>query len=94
MSWAAVAKSEPAKVVQKEEESDSKPRIAVVDANAIISGEHLLSLMRFNEKVVTVPEVLKEVRDKQSRQALQSLPYTIHSQEPAEESVKAGGRVG
>ncbi|GAB4823751.1 hypothetical protein N2152v2_010797 [Parachlorella kessleri] len=89
MSWAAIARSEPAKVVQKVEESDSKARIAVVDANAIINGEHLLSLMRFNEKVVTVPEVLKEVRDKQSRQTLQSLPYTIHTQEPAEESVKA-----
>lgn len=89
-SWAAIAKSEPVKVAQKEEDVEEKPRIAVVDANAIISGESLLQLMRFNDKVVTIPEVLKEIRDKQSRQTLQNLPFTIQTQEPAEESVKAG----
>lgn len=90
MSWAAIARQEPVKAAPKEEDAAAKPRVAVVDANAIISGEGLLALMRSNDRVVTVPEVLREVRDKQSRQTLQNLPYTIQTQEPAEESMKAG----
>lgn len=88
-SWAAIAKAEPVKQEAKHDDVIKQPRVAVVDANAIINGEHLLSLMRFNDKLVTVPEVLREVRDKQSRQTLQNLPYTIQTEEPSEESVKS-----
>jgi RNA-binding protein NOB1 len=90
MSWAAIAKSEPVKaapvvVIEKERQS-----VAVIDANAIINGNGLLNLMRSAEKIVTIPEVLREVRDKQSRAALEALPFKITTQEPSEESVKAG----
>lgn len=92
-SWAAIAKAEPVKQEAKHDDVIKQPRVAVVDANAIINGEHLLSLMRFNDKLVTVPEVLREVRDKQSRQTLQNLPYTIQTEEPSEESVKSGAKI-
>ena len=39
---------------------------------------------------MTTPEVLREVRDKQSRAALAALPFSIETREPAEESLKAG----
>lgn len=94
-SWASIARAEPApKPEAKEEDPAARPKIAVVDANAIIAGEGLLSLMRWNDRVVTVPEVLREVRDKQSRAALQNLPFSIETLEPAEDSVKAGARQG
>ena len=61
----------------------------MVDANALIAGTGLLDLVRFADRCVTTPEVLREVRDKQSRAALEALPLTVETQEPAEESVKA-----
>lgn len=89
-SWATIAKAEPKVAAEAPLEPESKPRVAVLDANAIINGSGLLNLMRFADRVVTVPEVLKEVRDKQSRSVLATLPFTIETQEPSEESLKAG----
>ena len=90
MNWAAVAKSEPVKAVPVHDASAPKPRVAVVDANALITQHGLLNLVRFADKCVTTPEVLREVRDKQSRATLAALPFTIETQEPADESIKAG----
>lgn len=94
MNWAAVAKSEPVKAAPVDDGGAPKPRVAVVDANAIITQHGLLNLIRFADKCVTTPEVLREVRDKQSRQTLAALPFTIETQEPADDSVKAGGCPG
>jgi rRNA maturation endonuclease Nob1 len=44
------------------------------------------------ERLVTVQEVINEVRDKQSRAFLASLPFGIDVQEPSEESLKAGAQ--
>ena len=90
MSWAAIAKAPavaPAPII---DDSETKPRIAVIDANAIINGEGLLNLIRFNDKIVTTAEVLKEIRDKKSRDALAALPFTIETREPSDESIRAG----
>lgn len=89
-SWAAIAKTEPIKAAPVVVEEKVRPSVAVIDANAIINGHGLLNLMRSAEKVVTIPEVLREVRDKQSRATLEALPFTIKTQEPSEESIKAG----
>lgn len=89
MNWAAVAKSEPAKAAPVVDVGD-KQRVAVVDANALITQHGILNLVRFADKCVTTAEVLREVRDKQSRQTLAALPFTIDTQEPLDESVKAG----
>ncbi len=89
-TWASIAKTEPPKPAPVVVVEKVRPSVAVIDANAIISGTGLLNLMASTEKVVTIPEVLREVRDQQSRAALAALPFTIHTQEPTEESVKAG----
>lgn len=89
-SWAAIAQKEPVKAAEAPLQIESKPKVAVIDANAIISGDGLMNLMRFAERVVTIPEVLKEVRDKQSRSILAALPFKIETQEPSDESLKAG----
>jgi RNA-binding protein NOB1 len=90
MSWAAIAGTAPPPAAPVEVPAESKPRVAVIDANAIIQGVGLLDLLRVADRVVTIPEVLREVRDKQSRSLLESLPFNIEIQEPSDDSVKAG----
>lgn len=46
MSWAAIAKAEPAKAEPAAEPSESKPRVAVLDANALITQHGILNLVR------------------------------------------------
>eukprot|EP00191_Tetraselmis_sp_GSL018_P018521 CAMPEP_0177590086 /NCGR_PEP_ID=MMETSP0419_2-20121207/7189_1 /TAXON_ID=582737 /ORGANISM="Tetraselmis sp., Strain GSL018" /LENGTH=194 /DNA_ID=CAMNT_0019080563 /DNA_START=35 /DNA_END=616 /DNA_ORIENTATION=- len=87
MSWAAVAGKDPVPKLEKEVLwAEEKPRVAVVDANAIISG---LNLQGLAERAVTVQEVLGEIRDKKSREWLAGLPFKIDTIEPTEASVKA-----
>lgn len=64
--------------------------MAVVDANTLISGSGVLGLGRLADRIVTTPEVLAEVRDKRSRSMLAALPFTVETQEPDEDAVKAG----
>ena len=87
-TWAAITKLDApdAPDVGRGLES-SGISVAVVDTNAVIAG---LQLDRIAETAVTIPEVLSEVRDKQTRQALSNLPFTLQCQQPSEESVKAG----
>lgn len=87
-TWAAVTRldaPEVAPLVQKL--GSSNISVAVVDTNAIISG---LQLHRIADTAVTIPEVLSEVRDKHTRQALANVPFALECQQPTEESVKAG----
>lgn len=91
-SWAKVAKLSPAAPAAVEAPAPSADeRVAIVDANAIISGLRLEGLA---DRFVTVPEVLAEVRDKQSRQFMASLTYGLEAREPAEESLRAGEQLG
>ena len=90
MSWAALVKKEtPVQAGPQAPVPVQSSKLAVVDANAIISG---LRLEGVAERFVTIQDVLDEVRDKQSRQFLTTLPYAIEVREPAEESTKAGVR--
>ncbi|KAL4438664.1 hypothetical protein ABPG77_006268 [Micractinium sp. CCAP 211/92] len=89
MNWAAVAAAPVAPAAPTDSGDAPKPRVAVVDANALITQHGLLNLARFADKAVTTPEVLREVRDKQSRATLAALPFTIETYEPDEEQVKA-----
>lgn len=89
-SWAAIARTVPTPQPIEETLSETKPRVAVIDANAIIHGDGLLNLMRVVDRVVTIPEVLKEIRDSKSRNILNTLPYRIETQDPSEEDVRAG----
>ncbi|PSC73917.1 RNA-binding NOB1 [Micractinium conductrix] len=89
MNWASVAATAAPVAAPAAPTDGPKPRIAVVDANALITQHGLLNLARFSDKCITTPEVLREVRDKQSRASLAALPFAIDTQEPAEDSVKA-----
>ncbi|EFN52880.1 hypothetical protein CHLNCDRAFT_138388 [Chlorella variabilis] len=88
MSWAAVAKTEAVKAPPTLA-GGSHTRVSVIDANALITQHGLLSLA-LADKVVTTPEVLREVRDAQSRATLAALPFAIETQESADESIRAG----
>ncbi|RLN09728.1 RNA-binding protein NOB1 [Panicum miliaceum] len=60
--------------------------VAVVDANAVIAGGSALSTTA--GRLVTVPEVLEEVRDAAARRRLALLPVPVETVEPPPEFVK------
>lgn len=95
-SWASVAKAAqgpaaPAALAPTLDTSQKEMRVVVVDANAIINGVRLEGVA---DKAVTIQEVLEEIRDKQSRQFLATLPFGIEVKEPPEESMAAGAARG
>jgi RNA-binding protein NOB1 len=61
-------------------------RVAVVDANAVIRGVRLEGVA---DAAVTVPEVLAEVRDAQSRAALAALPLGLWTRTAEAEALAA-----
>jgi len=61
----------------------------VLDAGAIIRG-HGLNLFKNTKRIVTVTEVMAEIRDSKARELLNSLPYEIEEISPSNESFKAG----
>ncbi|CAN6461733.1 unnamed protein product [Victoria cruziana] len=60
--------------------------VAVVDANAIIQGGEKLN--DGSKRIVTVHEVLEEIRDPASRHRLASIPFPIEVMEPSPEAIK------
>ncbi len=46
MSWAAIAKTAPVKAEPAAEPGENKPRVAVIDANALITQHGILNLVR------------------------------------------------
>lgn len=85
-----MAKAEPPKTecTCTDTTGRGKP-VAVIDANAIIQREGLLNLKRDFDRIVTIPQVLAEIRDGSSRRALAALPFSIETQEPTDESMQA-----
>lgn len=93
MSWASIACKTPKPTADSSSVALTAKeglKLLVVDANAIIDGVKLEGIA---DKAVTIQEVLDEIKDKQSRQFLASLPYQLEVSEPSEESVQAGGHV-
>ena len=87
-TWAGVASTDaPAPAAVPDPSAAAQPSTAVVDANAIIAG---LRLDCIAEQAVTIQEVLKEIRDKKSREFLEGLPIVLKCLEPTDESVRAG----
>ncbi|XP_037452013.1 RNA-binding protein NOB1-like [Triticum dicoccoides] len=85
----AVARESPAQAVSRIVSScanTSGLAVAVVDANAVISGGAALASTA--GRLVTVPEVLEEVRDAAARRRLALLPTPVETVEPAPEFVK------
>jgi len=91
-SWANVASTAPVPAKTTCIATSDERSVAVIDANAIITHRAgLMNLMQTFERIVTIPEVIVEVRDGESRQALQSLPFKIETLTPSEESMRAVG---
>eukprot|EP01026_Neomeris_dumetosa_P067831 TRINITY_DN6627_c0_g1_i7.p2 TRINITY_DN6627_c0_g1~~TRINITY_DN6627_c0_g1_i7.p2 ORF type:complete len:559 (+),score=79.66 TRINITY_DN6627_c0_g1_i7:63-1739(+) len=79
-SWAQIAGQPKPVVEQVDSEWFNKANtICVVDANAIITGTRV---DRLGDVVVSIPEVLSEVRDKKSREFLDQLPFGIRTMHP------------
>lgn len=59
----------------------------ILDSGPIIKGQvkyHLAS------KFYTIPQVIREIKDAQSRLLLETLPFEIVVRQPTEESLAAG----
>ncbi len=61
----------------------------ILDAGAIIRG-HGLNLFKNTKCIVTVPEVIAEIRDSKARDLLNSLPFEIEERVPSVDAFKAG----
>lgn len=92
MNWAAIAKTEPPKAGDNNQGTcmaEQQRPVAVIDANAIIQRDGLINLKQLYDRIVTIPQVLREIRDGESRRALTALPFDIETQEPTEDSMQA-----
>ena len=70
--------------------SSTKPlEYLVLDAGALIRG-HGLSLYHRSKRIITVPDVLMEIRDSKARELLLSLPFEIEERIPAQSSINIG----
>ena len=65
-------------------------RYLVVDSGPVIKGARLEVAEADN--YITVPEVLKEIRDRQARTGLQLLPFDLDVKEPSDEALAKGER--
>lgn len=61
--------------------------VLVADSGAFIKGAHL---EYWSPWVVTVKEVVSEVKDEAVRRMLQVLPYELHLKEPTQEALSYG----
>ena len=59
----------------------------VVDTGSFIKG---VSFESWSKRVITVKEVLSEIKDTNTRQRLRTLPYEIAFREPSQHSLKHG----
>lgn len=88
-TWASIATKGHQQPAEPSEAAApaQKKSCAVIDTNAIIDGSQL---QLYGKHLATIPEVLKEVRDKKTRDFLERFPFTIKSMEPDPESFRAG----
>ena len=85
--WLAAAKADaPVASAPRVPEAEAGTTKVVVDANAIVKG---IRLERLAEEAVTIPEVLREIKDRQARHTLATLPFELKVRDPDEESIKA-----
>ena len=63
-------------------------KFLVVDSGPLIKGVRLERIDA--DRYVTVPEVMREIRDRQARQLLSTLPVELETREPSEEAITAG----
>ena len=92
MAWAAVASATPAPAPPPAPVAPTTGQtVAVLDANALISGFRHAAVA---ERAVTIAEVLEEVRDPAARAALAAPGRGVDVLAPTDESVQAGAAGG
>lgn len=64
---------------------DKRFKTLVVDASGFINGSDFLNMA---DEIVTVREIIDEIRDKNTRERLQCLPFQIIFREPSPEDVR------
>lgn len=67
---------------------ESRIGVLVADSNAFIKG---LPLQNLSDQIVTVKEVVSEIRDAETRRRLQVLPYELSLREPSQSAIRHGG---
>lgn len=90
MSWAQAVQSTVVQAPKEPVPATEARRVLIIDANSLIASSNLTSMATLADRIVTTPEVYSEIRDKKSREALYSLPFTIETIDPSEEDVRAG----
>ena len=70
------------------ENPDRKCNVLIVDTGAILRDASALRSLA--TEFVTVAEVISEVRDKRTRQLLETLPFDLKVRMPSAEAVKKG----
>lgn len=68
-------------------ETEGRVGVLVADSGAFIKGA---PLQKWSSEVVTVREVITEIRDKATRERLQVLPYELSFREPSSEALRHG----
>ena len=71
---------------QKMSES-KKLKCIVADSAAFLKN---VDLQNLSERIFTINEVIREIRDSATRKRLAVLPYEIEFREPSTESISAG----
>lgn len=67
--------------------SSAKPMdFLVLDAGALIRG-HGLSLYKTAKRIITVPDVIAEIKDSKAREMLEKLPFEIEERIPCQSSI-------
>lgn len=64
-----------------------KIRILVADSGAFIKGA---PLQQWSSNIVTIKDVVNEIRDANTRQRLQVLPYELTFREPSQAAISHG----
>lgn len=62
----------------------------VVDSGPLIKGARIEIAQA--RTYITVPEVLREIRDRQARSGMQLLPFELATKEPSDEAIARGAR--
>ena len=66
--------------------SDNELDVLVIDSGAIIKG-HGMNFHRSAKRLVTIPEVIDEIRDSKSREILDKLPFELEIITPSDQAM-------
>lgn len=69
---------------------DRQLEYLVLDSNAFIRGYGVSNLFNKAKSIVTIEEVIQEIRDSKAREVLQNLPFQLDIRSPSAEICTEG----